>query len=345
MNLKIQNNFDLIRLFAATQVAITHTASHLGIESRFLDALELFPGVPIFFFVSGYLIYGSYAHSIKGAHPNINFFIKRFLRLYPALWLCFGLSLLSVWQSGYFGTVSVSFRDFAPWALAQATFFQFFNPDFMRGYGVGTLNGSLWTISVELQFYFLTPLLFILINKVNIRVIAALFLMLVCVNVLNAHMNSGEKIYQKLFNASFAPWLYMFVFGAMAYKFSGVIEFIKKINFFIILSAYIASYFITKNLGWGNDINPIAYFLLVMLVIKSAYTLPTLSDRVLKRNDISYGIYIFHMPIVNYLLYKGIMGLTGFLLGLFLTFSIALCSWFLFEKRVLSLKNNALRKV
>ena len=34
------------------------------------------------------------------------------------------------------------------------------HPDFLRGYGVGVLNGSLWTIPVELQFYALVPLIY-----------------------------------------------------------------------------------------------------------------------------------------------------------------------------------------
>jgi peptidoglycan/LPS O-acetylase OafA/YrhL len=41
--------------------------------------------------------------------------------------------------------------------LAQLSIVQFYNPDFLRGYGVGVLNGSLWTISVELQFYVMLP--------------------------------------------------------------------------------------------------------------------------------------------------------------------------------------------
>ena len=88
MNNATRNNFDLIRLFAASQVALSHIATHLGVESPVLSILSLFPGVPIFFFVSGYLVYGSYEQSSKNSNGNLNFFINRFLRLYPALWLC-----------------------------------------------------------------------------------------------------------------------------------------------------------------------------------------------------------------------------------------------------------------
>lgn len=59
------NNFDLIRLAAASQVMVIHSIHNLGIEtSRALEMLEFalsfFPGVPIFFVISGYLVSASY---------------------------------------------------------------------------------------------------------------------------------------------------------------------------------------------------------------------------------------------------------------------------------------------
>ena len=58
------NNFDLVRLFAAFQVALNHSIKHLkvgdGVFVAVNDLLKLFPGVPIFFFVSGFLISRSF---------------------------------------------------------------------------------------------------------------------------------------------------------------------------------------------------------------------------------------------------------------------------------------------
>ena len=344
MNSKTSNNFDLIRLFAATQVAISHITSHLGFENQFLSILSLFPGVPIFFFVSGFLIYGSYVQSRKNAKPNINFFVKRFLRLYPALWLCIALSLLSVWQSGYFHNLQFQLNHFTVWIMSQVTFFQFYNPEFMRDYGVGVLNGSLWTITVELQFYLLAPFLYFLLNKHKIQVVGVFLIILICVNILNSYHSERTNFYQKLFNVSFLPWFYMFVFGAATYKYNHFFNTLKKINLIALLFLYGVCYLFTKDWGWGNNINPIAYTVLVLLIIKSAYSFPNLSNNILKGNDISYGIYIFHMPIVNYLLYQNIHGGNGVLLALFFTFFLSIASWFILEKRVLATKKNALRK-
>ena len=43
-----RNNFDLIRLFAATQVALSHITAHLEFESPLLSVLGFFPGCQFF---------------------------------------------------------------------------------------------------------------------------------------------------------------------------------------------------------------------------------------------------------------------------------------------------------
>ena len=79
-----ENNFDLIRLIAAAEVAIRHSFHHIApnVEARpLLWVLDFIPGVPIFFFLSGYLISRSWERSPS---PR-GFFHNRALRLFPAL--------------------------------------------------------------------------------------------------------------------------------------------------------------------------------------------------------------------------------------------------------------------
>jgi peptidoglycan/LPS O-acetylase OafA/YrhL len=339
------NNFDIIRLFAALEVAISHTASHLNIElPAIFHILGYFPGVPIFFFISGYLIYQSYSN-IQEAKIKV-FFINRFLRLYPALYFCFFITILSLYLSGYLKTQDYTFKDFGVWTFTSLTFFQFYNPDFLREYGVGAINGSLWTISVELQFYILTPLLFILYNKHKKAgiAIASLFIF---ANLANTLLNDRSSIAIKLFGVSFVPWFYMFMAGAYISISPKIQKNILSVNAFVFLILYLASYFIASkySLGTGNAINVVSYILLCFLVFKLAFTKPTLSRKLLRGDDISYGIYIYHMPIVNLMLFYGIQATTSsFITAVMATVTTAIISWFFIEKPSLRLKKITLRK-
>ncbi len=160
------NNFDLLRLGAALASGIgARCVPPRGPEGWWGRVSLLIPGVPIFFFISGFLISRSYESNSR----LDEYFRNRALRIYPALVVCTALSLLSVTVAGYFATVESPSAHFVAWILGQITVLQFYNPDFMRAFGTGVLNGSLWTITVELQFYVLIPLLYWVFRQLERR--------------------------------------------------------------------------------------------------------------------------------------------------------------------------------
>ena len=206
--MKFKNNFNLIRLFAALQVAIVHSASYLDINLQFLQFLNLFPGVPIFFFISGYLIIKSFRNNYKLK----NFFYNRILRIYPGLYFCFFITVISIIISQYLKNIDINYYQLFIWLVTQLSFFQIYNPDFLRGYGVGVVNGSLWTISVEIQFYLLTFFIYLILSKYK-KLLILIFGLCIFLNIINAVFNEKAVFFSKLFNYSFLPWLYMFLWG------------------------------------------------------------------------------------------------------------------------------------
>lgn len=343
--IQTKNNFDLIRLFAAAQVAIVHSADWMGVRFPGMDALAYFPGVPIFFFISGYLIYQSYAN-IQTTHHLRIFFTNRVLRLFPALYICIIFSLLLTYSSGYFSTVAISTKQWILWLATQFSFLQFYNPDFMRGYGMGKLNASLWTISVELQFYILTPIIYFLFKKYR-KVSICLFIAFVALNTANSFLNPRDTTLEKLFNVSFVPWIAMFMLGAYFSSHQALQTKLLNINIFVPLGLYLLTYYfaLKEDLGAHNSINILSFILLAWLIFKAAFTAPALSEKLLHKNDISYGIYIYHMPIVNFMIYKNMIGsLSYFGLALGLSTIMALLSWRLIEKPALRLKKITLRR-
>ena len=114
---------------------------------------------------------------------------------------------------------------------------------------------------------------------------------------------------------------------------------------FLSLPLYIGTVVLFKDYGWGNKINALSYFLLVSIIIKFAFSYPKISEKLIGRNDISYGIYIYHMPVVNFLLANELVGQKSFYLCIILTLFFSIISWFLIEKKFLRLKVSQLRKV
>ena len=82
---------------------------------------------------------------------------------------------------------------------------------------------------------------------------------------------------------------------------------------------------------------------LLAVVFSAAYSAPSLADRLLRRNDISYGTYIYHMPVVNAFIVLGIAGSAG-AIGLILgvTLLLAAASWRLVERPALRKKRQTL---
>lgn len=334
------NNFDLIRLLAAVQVMVKHALAHLGFEGLGADLLGLFPGVPIFFFISGYLIFQSHQNS-----PSLaQFALNRVLRIYPALIACFFVSVALVLSTGFLTWRDVVSVPFLAWMAAQLSVLQIYNAEFLRGFGVGVLNGSLWTVAVELQFYVLTPLLawVVLERRWVWPVVLAIG---VGANLLLAL--GTETLALKLFSVSFPPWFYMFVLGAWLSERRDWQAGLLRISPAVWLVAYLVLAMLGHAVGltvFGNEINPLSYVLLAALVYRLAYTQPQLSDRLLRRNDVSYGVYIYHMPVINLLAHLGFSGsFAAVIIASFATLLLALGSWRWIERPALRLKRLALR--
>ena len=112
------------------------------------------------------------------------------------------------------------------------------------------------------------------------------------------------------------------------------------------LSLYLfATYILVKNFGFslGNAINPVLYILLVMLVFSLSYSFSFVSNKVLQKNDISYSVYIYHIPVINIFIYYGIdSSFKSVVFALFLTLVLAIASWLYIEKTSLKLKKHPL---
>lgn len=331
------NNFDLIRLFAALQVMLNHGISHLHVTKFvWIDLLSYFPGVPIFFIISGFLISMSWERA-----PSLRqYALNRALRIYPALWVCLFASI-AIFISA--GVRPDSARNFLAWLAAQLTFFQFYNPDFLRGFGVGVLNGSLWTITVELQFYAILPLIMIVAKKSNFLWIILILASVILAIVTNSSQDEQKTIFQKLLHVSILSYLFFFLIGVrVRYLYEKYPSFFtgKCFYWFAIYVFWrgVETTFFNKWQLW-NNLSVISILLLSVLIVSVAFSKPALSEKLLRKNDISYGMYIYHMPIINLLLSLEMTQASfGFVVMLVLTITISMISWKFVEQPALALK-------
>lgn len=338
-----QNNFNLIRLVAAIQVLLVHGVNHFGLVGPVPTALKVVPGVPTFFFISGMLICMSYERTRQ--EGNRAFFINRALRIFPALLVCVVLATLSVYLSGYFDGRAVDWRRIAAWMVGQSTIFQFYNPPFMRDYGVGVLNGALWTISVELQFYILAPLLFFLLRKRPALLLAA-FVGSMLLNLYFRFWLDWNNLVMKLAYVSFMPWVYMFITGFCIAGIPALRSWVAaRARLRYLVPAYVASMILIGGYSSNasNDINPVSFALLGAIILRaSTLPIPVLGglQTFIRRNDFSYGLYLYHMPIINFLLFSGLTNPFAGVAWTVLAGAVAAtASWYLVEKPALGFKH------
>lgn len=351
-NFPKNNNFDLLRLVAAFQVVVYHGHEHfhLGEKSVFMDLcmnrfIRFFPGVVIFFAISGFLIMASFDRNkdLKKYAAN------RFLRLYPGLWASF-LVTFAILVYFHFYTIHTLFSvQGLVWIGTQLSFMQFYTPGFLKGYGLGNPNGSLWTIVVELQYYLLVPIIFWITKKLNLR-INLILVVLIIGSVLFNRVYSGflttESNVMKLIGLTIGPYLFYFLLGALVYQYYRFFEKYLLKQFWIALLCYIVFYAIfSVKLSyyfmsyWPSNVGLISIVLLVWLTFCFAFARPFKLTEMLHGNDLSYGLYIYHGIVLNFILHSQYeFSYTLVLVYVLVSFFMAYLSWQFIEKPSLKLK-------
>lgn len=329
------NNFNLIRFAAATAVVFFHSyalTNRFGDEPLARLAPELnfgVVGVKAFFFVSGFLVTRSYLQ-----HPRIAAFASaRALRIYPGLVCATLVSIvLAAWSSALpLGTFLAHPQtlDYA-WRTATALDVRYFLPGaFVSNPYPNGVNGSLWTLPVELRLYLVVAVAGVvgLLTRKLLWTIAV-----ACVVAFYAALperfplvDLGGPVTRQL--------ALLFALGSLAYVWQSRIA-------LSLPAALVALFLIAWNpagAGRGVLFDPLLGYLLLVIAYHPRLAWPAFN----RIGDYSYGLYVYSFPIQQTLAAR-IAGLEP--MGLFatsfpLTLALAALSWHVVEKPALGLKS------
>jgi peptidoglycan/LPS O-acetylase OafA/YrhL len=139
------NEIDFLRFFAALAVVFWHYAVYGFTSEHSLMYYPLlapvasygFYGVNLFFMISGFVIL------MTASNGNLQKFItSRITRLYPAFWFCCSITLLALLLT----TETSQYQHLLALYAANMTMLGGF-------FKVSSLDGSYWSLFVEIQFY------------------------------------------------------------------------------------------------------------------------------------------------------------------------------------------------
>lgn len=344
-----QNIFDFIRLMAALAVVVEHSVHHL--RAQFLwhgpeDSLWFNGGVATFFILSGMMVFRSGERAHAEGRLWRDFYMNRALRIVPAIYAYVGVLVVLLVVAGVIAAQQVATLEFAAFVATNLLLIPVWSPPMLEDFGIGVVNGSLWTIPVEVSFYAIVPVMVLLVARRGWRQAMALILLVAAASVVAYGMAGAtgtESLIWKLFGVSFAPYLWWFAIG-MAW--SKLWPLAKQSGW--LAAGSVALYFVLAKLpletGPAFIANAVAAIPLSYAVIWLGYNGPEVLRRLTDRvGDLSFSVYIWHMIVVNAAVTWGARSwyVDGTLLVLgvvVVTSIIAFTSWHLVEKRALRRK-------
>ena len=331
-----------LRAVAALGVVVGHVVlTTEGIEQGTLPEQLAFAGglgVYLFFALTGYLLYWPFARKNFGDGRAISLPVysrNRALRILPLYYVVL-IVLLIVDQHG--GTSTQWWRF--------ATFSQSFFTD-----TVGTVDGPMWSLVVEVQFYVLLPLLAFVIAWIAhgrrafaAAMIAVLGLASLAVWWVNVHRLGGTDLrWRYSLPATFVGFTPGMLLALLRLELEGRKPIRLPPSTALMLAGIGCWVVAAKRLDIAEPITVLASFLVlagIVLPVRPGLLAKALDWRVLGLVGVaSYSLYLWHLPIVDSLSRHTGYGLLGLMpVALTACLAVAAVSYLVVERPFLKLR-------
>lgn len=325
-----QNNIGLLRLLFALMVVGAHgyhlsLSPSLSVLLRFCNS-EL--AVQGFFVLSGFLVTMSHAR----AHSLRDYAVKRVRRIYPA-YAC--VVLLCALAGLAFSTASLSVyaSGMAAYLGANLVFLNFLYPTLpgvFEGHALPAVNGALWTIKIEVMFYLCVPVLaWLFRGRARPWLLISFYIASIAYGLGCAWMavRSGNPLYTELGRQLPGQLCYFLSGMALYYYFPQFQRHQRALLLAAVLAVLLGIY------TPFTLLYPAGLAVLVMSLAFGRYL--GNSERY---GDLSYGIYVWHFPIIQLLIAQGLYAQSPWLAlvsTVGVTVLAAFLSWRLVEKPAL----------
>jgi peptidoglycan/LPS O-acetylase OafA/YrhL len=325
-----KNNFDGVRIALALIVVFAHL-SILTQAPEFREFLKVFDkyfAVEGFFAISGFLVTRSYLAS----DSVLDYAEKRVRRIYPAY---LAAVALSVFIGAYVSTLTLpgffSSAQTFRYVVSNAALLNFLQPTLpsaLNGNPIQAINGALWSIKVEVMLYCCVPAVLYLFARfgkatsaITIYVFAVVWVYVFTYVYRGSH--SDEIARQFPGQSSY------FVLGALLATDERILAATKWIA--LASMVYLIA---TDDPRLGVIADPVAYTAIVIYLSTSAFKCLNFG----RYGDMSYGIYLYHFPIIQLLIVLHVFAFNawiGLAAALAFTLMAAFVSWHVIEKPLL----------
>jgi len=308
--MKHNNNFDFLRFLFSFLVVVGHSMI-LSRQPEFWN--EFFAAMPnysvySFFVISGFLVYSSFDR-LKDLKKYLTNRIKRILPAYIFVVLFFAVFLLAFSSNNIANYFSWEWLKYLGANLIFANFLKPCIPFVFENNPECGVNGSLWTIKVEIMFYVFVPILYYFLKNRSLRNKNIVLLVFYLISLTYGYFVGKYYSYEM---AKQLP-------GSLVYFLSGIflylnLDFFKKNQWKLLPIATILGvlelYFLPFNLVFP--------FALGIVIIWMAFSKMPLRNFG-KYGDFSYGVYLVHFPIIQIFVQEKIYDQYSFV-GLFASY-------------------------
>jgi peptidoglycan/LPS O-acetylase OafA/YrhL len=334
------NNFTFLRFIAASMVLLYHSYALLGFKAPLRNSLGSL-AVSIFIVISGFLVTKSWLDE-----PHFAIFLKkRFLRVFPALFCSVAVAVFLVGPLVTYVNMHEYFSDPLTFSYMENIFLfpiHYQLPGVFENNPLPlAVNGSLWTLPIEVFLYLSVIILGLLGTYKKRYTFTALLVGLLFLERYFRTSLVSQHTFMLTMPAAELLQLSIYFFIGTLY----CIYHTKIILDYRVALLMALLFFLSYVLPYGDLLS---YLSLPYIVLYLAYSDIPFIKGFQRWSDLSYGTYVYAFLVqqtVIYFLGARINVMVLFSLSYFVTLIVSYLSWNLVEKQCLKLKKWKVRAV